>query len=737
MVSRRQYTLAMLRAAVRKKGGALSVRGHGNTVFKANAKVPVRCNRGHKWEVRVSRLAAGSWCARCVHQALRTPLPTLQRLARERGGELLSTSLGRSPKDKLQWRCAEGHIFRTTAASVRHAYSWCPDCAESRYERIVRAHFEQIFRKDFPKARPTWLRNPKTGRALELDGYCEDLSLAFEHQGPHHYLDDFVPHWKNRSKTTITEIDAIKRRLCKRHGVTLIIVPELHARLPIKELQSFIIQKAAEAEHSVPRGAARAAINVSGAYQGTRERRQLERMQAIAKERGGRLMSTCYVDVHSHLEWKCRCGYRWAASAGNVARGKWCPKCAGRRKDMAYVAGIARRQRCDCLSTKYEGMHQRMRWRCRTCRHVWKSSLANLRSGHACPSCAVQRQLEARRHAAESVARRLAKARGGRLLSPMTEYKTGKSRLLWQCNSCETKWRASISTLRSGGTWCPTCGRNKASRARRLGLAECQRTAAENGGRCVSKTYAGVHSPMTWECGVCGYRWRTPLNCIRHGQSWCAKCARKRAGLARRCGIEECHKIARTKGFRCLSTAYENSQTKLRWCCRNCRHTWEASLNNIKNGKGCPTCARRTAWDKRRKDPRWSPTVLLARLKAVVKSRGGRLLTPKYVGAKHKLTFSCGNCGYKWKTVASSVLRGSWCRTCGAKKAASSHRLSLNEVAVAARKLGVLCLSKEYVAAKKTMSWRCLKCSYDWTTTWSNVKSRKGCPLCRRKACSP
>ena len=35
---------------------------------------------------------------------------------------------------------------------------------------------------------------------------------------------------------------------------------------------------------------------------------------------------------------------------------------------------------------------------------------------------------------------------------------------------------------------------------------------------------------------------------------------------------------------------YINNQTKLRFYCRVCKHTWEANPSNIMYGQGCPKC---------------------------------------------------------------------------------------------------------------------------------------------------
>ena len=58
-------------------------------------------------------------------------------------------------------------------------------------EEATRKLFELYCGKPFVSVRPDWLKNPQTGRNLELDGYNEELALAFEFDGEHHTKDGY------------------------------------------------------------------------------------------------------------------------------------------------------------------------------------------------------------------------------------------------------------------------------------------------------------------------------------------------------------------------------------------------------------------------------------------------------------------------------------------------------------------------------------------------------------------
>ena len=88
-------------------------------------------------------------------------------------------------------------------------------------EEASRKLFEHYCGEPFVSFRQDWLRNPQTGRNLELDGYCEELALAFEFDGEHHTKDGY---FGDNPKYTQFK-DNLKDSLCVDNGVRLIRIP--------------------------------------------------------------------------------------------------------------------------------------------------------------------------------------------------------------------------------------------------------------------------------------------------------------------------------------------------------------------------------------------------------------------------------------------------------------------------------------------------------------------------------
>lgn len=96
---------------------------------------------------------------------------------------------------------------------------------ESRGEAISRQCIEQIFSAPFKNTRLDVLKNPNTGRNLELDCFNADLKIAVEYHGIAHYQFNPFFHKTNQDFIDSMQRDLFKKQLCDQMGITLIIVP--------------------------------------------------------------------------------------------------------------------------------------------------------------------------------------------------------------------------------------------------------------------------------------------------------------------------------------------------------------------------------------------------------------------------------------------------------------------------------------------------------------------------------
>lgn len=101
-----------------------------------------------------------------------------------------------------------------------------PKIKESVGEKECRRVLENYYGKPFIRTRSlSFLKNPETGRLLELDGYNDELKIAFEFNGKQHY------DWPNHTNQTLDQFiqqkrrDLFKRKQCEQNGVYLITVP--------------------------------------------------------------------------------------------------------------------------------------------------------------------------------------------------------------------------------------------------------------------------------------------------------------------------------------------------------------------------------------------------------------------------------------------------------------------------------------------------------------------------------
>ncbi len=248
--------------------------------------------------------------------------------------------------------------------------------------------------------------------------------------------------------------------------------------------------------------------------------RRLEEMRKLAVARGGECLSNRFIDNKTKLHWRCAEGHEWEAIPQNVIRGHWCMICGNERQGrlkahtIEMMQKIAAERGGECLSTIYKNNTTELRWRCKH-GHEWTAvpgSVVGRKNfkGSWCPICAGKLP----KNSALQELQKLAVRRGGKLLSK--HYKNARSHLRWQCAKAH-KWSAIPSAVKRGG-WCPICAGSFP-----LNIGHMRKAASTFDGRCLSKKYINVDTPLRWRC-LEGHEWSARPENVLAGH-WCPICA--------------------------------------------------------------------------------------------------------------------------------------------------------------------------------------------------------------------
>jgi hypothetical protein len=208
--------------------------------IKHEEKMKWKCKEGHIWYAHFSNIKNNkTWCVECSYNNKKLTIEECQLFAKNKGGECLSEKYNNC-YTKMSWKCSKGHIWNAIFTHIKNNKKWCPNCSHSRSEKLTRSIFEELTGLFFPSIRPDFLKNPETNCNLELDGYCDDLKLAFEYQGQQHY--EFLEHFHKTPEDFINrqKLDRLKLKLCKDHEISVILIPYTFSYKNESDLRVFI-----------------------------------------------------------------------------------------------------------------------------------------------------------------------------------------------------------------------------------------------------------------------------------------------------------------------------------------------------------------------------------------------------------------------------------------------------------------------------------------------------------------
>jgi hypothetical protein len=313
----------------------------------------------------------------------------------------------------------------------------------------------------------------------------------------------------------------------------------------------------------------------------------------------------------------------------------------------------------------------------------------------------------------------------------------GSNKIVWWKGVCGHEWQVSVKS-RSSGEGCPICsGAQVIPGINDLASLEPELAAewSERNGIKPTEVSAGSHKKVLWK-GRCGHEWEAVVK-NRVSGSGCPYCAHRKvlagfndlATMYPKVAAEWSERNAPLQPT--MVTAFSNK--KAWWKCEN-GHEWHALISTRSGGSQCPYCSGIQLLKGFNDLAATHPEL------AAEWSERNLPLTPDRINDKSRrnVWWRCGKCGYEWKSVVTSRVKGATCPVCadryvltGCNDLATTHKEFLEEWDF--EKNVSICPEKVSAKSMKSVWWRC-KCGHSWKgKIRKRIFEKKGCSICERE----
>jgi hypothetical protein len=345
--------LEKIRLMAESKGGELLSKKY----IGIKSKYKFKCAEGHIW----SALPIGTWCGRCKGHG--KSIDDIRTMTEKRGGQLLSDTFIGVDK-KYEFKCSVGHSFSMTFAKMQGG-QWCSICSKgSKSEELVRVVMEQIFGHEFKRVRPNWLKNDRNV-PMELDGYSQDLKIAFEYQGRQHY--ETMLFLMDQDLKRIQKNDRLKAKICRDRGVSLFIFTH---KQNYRDFPQIAFEQAQKFGLPVDKYDFKQEIDFDRAYIRTDK---LEELRERTASKSLKLLSKKWLGVEHYYKVECQVCKNKYEVAGTAFMGRkingcrFCSLMTNSNKSTLSIEipiSFAKRHKGTLLDSEYKNMHTPMHWRC-------------------------------------------------------------------------------------------------------------------------------------------------------------------------------------------------------------------------------------------------------------------------------------------------------------------------------------------------------------------------------------
>jgi hypothetical protein len=185
-------------------------------------------------------------------------------------------------------------------------------------EKVSLLAIQHLTGKKFVKTRPSWLSLGSS--RLELDGYNQDLNIAFEYNGRQHYF--FIPYFHDSLSGFFKQIvhDKYKSKICSEHGIHLISIPYHINTVDICDYLYDSLNREEVLLKNTPDS-----FDLEDVIETNIKH---EDLLELIEEKDGELVSGVYVTGKSGITIQCEFGHVWSTKARNLlTRNFWCNIC--------------------------------------------------------------------------------------------------------------------------------------------------------------------------------------------------------------------------------------------------------------------------------------------------------------------------------------------------------------------------------------------------------------------------
>lgn len=266
---------------------------------------------------------------------------------------------------------------------------------------------------------------------------------------------------------------------------------------------------------------------------------------------------------------------------GNVKTGRSkCVYCNGRKVDIEEALDLLAIRDLEPLEP-FKNVMTPWKCKCLKCGDLVQPALNSLKQGQGgCKRCGYLIVSDKAR-GDESAAVEKMLAAGVR---PLTKFKSSKIAWRSECLTCGRNVSPTLSSINAGQGACAFCAgmRTDPDEAVKL-MRESNLEPLE--------PYTSAKAEWKCRCLGCGEIVFPLYNSIQQGQGGCKNCGFQKTADSLRISQEDAVALARAAGFE-PAELYVGSEDKWKMKCLKCLKHFYPTLHNIKQGSGCPSCAK-------------------------------------------------------------------------------------------------------------------------------------------------